>query len=345
MVPTSGSIGIGIIGLGAIGMTHARVLDELRPAVELVAYSGGSPAVAAAAGWSTAVRLNPAEVIDHPDVAVIVVCSPTEHHARNVLDALEAGRHVLAEKPIALTVREADQIAALAKDRDLMVSMISQRRFEPTHQKVKELIDRGALGELRLAHTHVHWYRDDDYYASAPWRTTMPGGGGSIMNQGVHNVDLLRWLGGEVEEVSAQYATLGREMEAENTTVATVRFTSGALGTIVVSTATPPGWPATITLHLTGGAVQIGQDEILQWDVADVPKPSPGGTAARGGASDPGAIGLTGHLAQWRDVLAALQEGRRPAIDADDAARSVRLLCAIYEAAATGRRVRPAELA
>jgi UDP-N-acetyl-2-amino-2-deoxyglucuronate dehydrogenase len=344
MVLAGDGLGVGIIGLGAIGVTHARVLDQLRPAVELVAYSGGSPAAAAEAGWPTAQQLTADQVINHPDVGIVVVCSPTEFHARNVLDALTAGRHVLAEKPIALTVREADEIAALAKDRGLMVSMISQRRFEPTHQKVKELIEQGVLGDLRLGHTQVHWYRDDAYYASAPWRTTMAGGGGSIMNQGVHNVDLLRWLGGDVEEVSAQYATLGRDMEAENTTVATVRFASGALGTIVVSTATPPGWPATITLHFAGGAIQMGQDEILQWDVADVPRPAAGGGAARGGASDPGAIGLEGHLAQWRDVLSALRAGRAPAIDAEDAARSVRLLCAIYEAAATGRTVRPAEL-
>src|SRR5690606_38208162 len=121
----------------------------------------------------TAEKLSVAEVLARPDVDVVVVCSPTSHHAANVLDALRAGKHVVVEKPMALTVADADAIVALARERGLMVSMISQRRFEGAHQQVKEVLDGDAIGELRIARTHVHWYRDEAYYASDAWRTSM----------------------------------------------------------------------------------------------------------------------------------------------------------------------------
>src|SRR5699024_3137744 len=153
---------------------------------------------------------------------------------------------------------------------------------------------------------------------------SMAGGGGSLMNQGVHNVDLLRWLCGPVAAVTAQYATLAHSMDAEDTTVATLRFASGALGMISTSTATPPGSPATVTLHSDRGVAELGQGEILRWDVDGVPAP----TSASGigsGAADPTAIGIAGHVQQWRDVLEAIDIGRPAAITAADGAETLRL--------------------
>ncbi|MPV36464.1 Gfo/Idh/MocA family protein [Georgenia subflava] len=336
-------IGVGIVGLGAIGATHARALREI-DRVDLVAYSGGTTAAASDAGWPDAVQLSPAEVIDHPGVQVVAICTPSDTHAALALDALRAGRHVVVEKPLALRVADAEAVVTEARRRGLVASMIAHRRFEPEHEHVRELLGTGALGELRLARTHVHWVRDDAYYAAAPWRTSMAAGGGSLMNQGAHNVDLLRWLCGEVVEVTAQHATLGHDMDAEDTTVATVRFASGALGVITTSTATPPGDEASIVLHLSGGTVELGQGTVLRWDVPGVPAPGAADDGAASGARDPGAIGHSGHLTQWRDVVDAIDSGRAPAIDVADAAKTVRLLCAVYEAAASGRAVNPADL-
>lgn len=338
------AIGVGIIGLGGIGTIHARALADLSERTRLVAYSGGGPDAAAAAGWPDAVQVGARDVVGHDGVDVVAICSPTETHASLALAALEAGRHVVVEKPLAVTVADAEAVARLAEERGLMVSMVSQRRFEPEHLHLKRLLDAGELGELRLAATEVHWYRDDAYYASAPWRTSMAGGGGSLMNQGVHNVDLLQWLCGPVTEVTAQYATLAHDIDAEDTTVATLRFTGGALGVLSTSTATPPGSPATVTLHLDRGVVELGQGEILRWDVDGVPRPSVTGAAASG-AADPAAIGISGHVAQWADVLAAVREGRTPAVPAAEGAAVVRLMRAVYRAAETGRAVRPKELA
>ena len=338
------AIGVGIIGLGGIGTIHARALADLSERTRLVAYSGGGPDAAAAAGWPDAVQVGARDVVGHDGVGVVAICSPTETHASLALAALEAGRHVVVEKPRAVTVADAEAVARLAEERGLMVSMVSQRRFEPEHLHLKRLLDAGELGELRLAATEVHWYRDDAYYASAPWRTSMAGGGGSLMNQGVHNVDLLRWLCGPVDTVTAQYGTLAHDMDAEDTTVATVRFASGALGLVSTSTATPPGSPATITLRLSTGMVELGQGTVDRWEVGDVPPPEDTSRTIASGAADPLAIGHAGHLNQWRDIVRALDEGTAPAVDARDAVETVRLLCAVYEAARTGRAVRPAEL-
>jgi len=333
--------GAGIVGLGSIGGTHARALAAVDGA-RLVAYSGGSPEAAADAGWPDAEQLSPEAVISHPETDVIAIAAPSHHHGALTLAALEAGKHVLVEKPLALSVAEAERIRELARDRGRIVRMVAQRRYESEYAHLKQVIDSGALGELRLAVTQVHWWRDDAYYAAIPWRASMAAGGGSVMNQGVHNIDLLRWLAGPVEAVTAQYATLGHRMDAEDTTVATLRFRSGALGMISTSTATPPGTPATVTLHFSSGVVELGQGEVIRWDV---PADPPGRTEAiSSGAADPADIGIAGHVTQWQQMLAATGSAADRQPDLDDAVQTVRLLCAIYAAAESGRAVHPDEL-
>ncbi|MCO7275106.1 MULTISPECIES: Gfo/Idh/MocA family protein [Cellulosimicrobium] len=344
-------VGVGIVGMGSIGVLHARALRDLAPRARLVAYSGGAVLDDDVTPAGPAAHVAPDEVVRHEGVDVVAICTPSGSHARLALAALAAGRHVVVEKPLAVTVEDALRVEREARERGLVVSMVSQRRFEPPHQALRRALDDGALGELRLVATHVPWYRDDDYYAAARWRSSTAEGGGSLMNQGVHNVDLLRWLCGPVESVTAQAGTLARGGVlgeapgdlAEDTTVATLRLASGALGVVTTTTATPPGFPATLALHGSRGSVELAQDEVLRWDVPGVPAPTSGSSA--GGAADPLAIGHAGHRVQWERVLAALDGTAPPPVDAADAVETVRLLCAIREAAATGRVVRPADLA
>lgn len=337
-------IRVGIVGLGSIGVTHARAIRELAGEAQLVAYSGGSPEKAAEAGWPDAQQVPVEELLAHAEVDVVAICSPSATHASQARTALGHGKHVVVEKPLALSIADAEDVVAAAEARGLTLSVISQRRFEPEHVAVKRLLESGELGRIRLATTQVHWWRDDNYYAAAPWRARMDEGGGSVMNQGVHNIDLLTWLCGPVAEVTAQFGTLAHDIDAEDTTVATVRFDSGALGLISTSTATYPGSPATITLHTDRGLIELGQGEILRWEV-DVPRPDLDADArAASGAADPVAIGILGHVAQWRDVVSAIRDGRRPLIPGADGASAVRLMCAMYEAARSGRAVKPEEL-
>lgn len=327
---------IGILGLGSIGTTHARALRNI-PGVRVTAFSGGSTTTMAECGWPEATQTTPDGILSRGDVDAVAVCTPSETHAALTLGAAAAGKHAVVEKPIALSTADADRLVRAQDDHGVVIAMVAQRRFEPEVVAVKRMLAEGVLGELRLATTHVHWLRDDAYYAASPWRSRMPAGG-SLMNQGVHNIDLLQWLCGTVTDVTAQYGTLGHDMSAEDTTVATVRFESGALGVISTSTATPPGSPATLSLHTSRGVVEIGQGEITRWEFPELPRPEAAGTAASG-AADPAAIGLHGHIATWEDVVAAVREGRRSAVDAVEAARTMRLLCAVYAAAESGRRV------
>jgi predicted dehydrogenase len=331
---STGGFGVGIVGMGGIGMMHARALRELEGRARLVAFSGREPANPLGPAAQPAERLEPDAVIAHPDVDVVAICTPSGTHAALALAALEAGRHVVVEKPLALDVDDALRVAHAAHERGLSVSMIAQRRLETEHVAVKKAIDDGALGELRLATTHVHWYRDDDYYRAAGWRSSAGQGGGSLMNQGVHNVDLLRWLCGPVESVTAQSGTLAHTIEVEDTTVATLRFVSGALGVVTTTTAAPPGFPATISLFGSRGSVELGQGEVRRWDVPGVPPPGAGRIAS--GAADPLAIGHAGHLAQWTQIVSALETSAPVPVGIDDAVETVRLLSAIYRAGADG---------
>jgi len=337
----SGPLRIAVIGFGAIAEMHVRALAELRDRVELVAYSGGSPARAAEllrdAGWQDAVRSEPLAIIDDDDIDLVLIAAPSGVHGSLALAALRRGKHVVVEKPMAIDVHEAETIDLLARRSGLVVSVISQRRFEPEHAYVKQLLADGLLGEVVLATTQVPWYRDDAYFAAAPWRSQIASGGGSLMNQGVHNVDLLEWLCGPVQSVTAQSVVRPRSGDTDATMVATVRFGSGAVGTIVTTTEAFPGDSATVSIFTTKGQVVLGQGEVLRWDV-DAPPPPSGAPVGHGG-SDPLAIGHVGHLRQWRDVVDAVDSGRAPAIGSSDGLRTVRLLCGIHEAARTGRRV------
>ncbi|UFU06902.1 Gfo/Idh/MocA family protein [Ruania halotolerans] len=331
----NGAIRIGIVGLGTIGTTHARALQEIEN-VQVTAFSGGSADAMADCGWPGAQQRAVKEVIAHPNVDAVAVCTPSQTHARLALAAAAAGKHAVVEKPLATTSGEANQLVRAQRDHGVLIAMVAQRRFEPEVVAVKRLLDAGQLGTVRLAVTQVHWFRGEDYYRAAPWRSSMPAGG-SLMNQGAHNVDLLQWLCGPAAEVTAQVATVGHDMTAEDTAAATVRFTSGALGLISTSTATPPGTPATLTLHTSRGVVELGQGEIVRWDMPDTPRPASSASVTSGSA-DPAAIGVAGHVAMWNEVTAALRGGRRCAIDATEAARTVHLLDAIYRAAESGER-------
>lgn len=332
--------GVGLLGLGTIGTSHARALDALRDRAQLISYSGGTPEQAADTGWPTAEQRTPEEVLADDRVDLVALATPSALHAQQALDALDAGKHVVVEKPLAMTFEDAELVVERATRRGLQIAVMSQRRLEPEVVALREAIEAGQLGAIRLATTHVHWWRDPSYYEDAPWRGEA-NNGGSLLNQGVHNVDLLNWLAGPVQSVTAQQGTLAHATEAEDTTVATVRFTSGALGLISTSTATPPGSPATLTLHCERGVVEIGQGEILRWEVDGVPAPriEPAADTIGVGASNPNAIGIAGHIQQWDDVLTALATQSTPSITGRDGADAVRLLDALTTAAATGRLV------
>lgn len=333
-------IRIGIVGLGTVGRIHLKALEELDDA-QVVGISNLRQGPGFDPRDLTGKRIydSAEELIADPEIQVVAICSESGSHARYVRAAISAGKHVVVEKPIAVDPVTAADIVAAAAETDLTVSVISQRRFEPHHQYLKKVIEDGRLGRPILIEGFVHWHRDDEYYRDGAWRRSMSHGGGSLMNQGIHVVDLMLWFFGDVTEIRGDFATIGHEFDAEDTSVATMRFRSGALGVLVTSTAVPRPSPARIDLFMSSGSISLEGSSVTRWDVPGLPPP-PTESDIPSGATDPSAIGAIGHRAQWTDILTAIRTGRAPAVTFESGLATVRVCAAVYEAGTTGRTIR-----
>lgn len=308
---------LGLLGLGHMGRTHAAAARAA--GLEVVAYASRRPAPEEL-GLGAAVRLPAAEVIGHRHVDLVVECGPSEAHATHALAALRAGQGIVVEKPLATSLADARAVVALATERGLFGSVVSQRRFEPQHVALKRLLDAGALGRPLLGQASLGWWRDDAYYAAAAWRRTSPGGG-VLLNQAIHSVDLLLWLLGDAA-ASGFEGTLDRPTDAADTAALALRFHSGALGVVAATTANPPGAPALLTIRTTTGSVTLAHDTVVEWTFPGVEPPQADGRTATG-ATDPTAIGRAGHDAQWRDIADAWASGRPPSVTLADGLRAV----------------------
>ncbi len=337
---SSAALRVGILGYGAIGRTHHRAISECE-GVEVLAATRSTAAATGQLERELAWCADAEELIGRPDLDIVVICTPSGSHAPLAIAALRAGKHVVVEKPLCLDVETGTRAVRVARDSGLLLSVVSQRRFEPQNVHLRGLLDEGALGRPLLGEALVRWFRGQDYYDSAPWRGTLADDGGVLLNQAIHVIDLLCWLLGPVDEVAATIATLAHEIEAEDTAVANLSFASGALGVVSASTATRPGLPAELNLFFECGAVCIHDDEVVRWDVR-VAAPPPAAASTGSGAADPAAITAVGHLRQWRDIVAALREGREPSVTGADGLATAAVVLAAYESARTGRPVKPA---
>ena len=332
-------IGVGIVGFGGIGQVHAAALEQCPEArVMAVARRHRDEAVAARfprVAWHTDYRA----LLRHDDIAVVAICTPNGDHVKQALDALAAGKHVVVEKPLALSLADGERVVDEAHARGRLLAVMSQRRLEPQNRYLKALLEAGTLGTPVLGETLVRWHRDRRYYDSAPWRGSRALDGGVLLNQAIHAIDLLRWFLGPVESVTGFAATRAGHTEAADTGVAALRFASGALGVIAATTAAPPGLSAELNLFFTRGQVALHDAAVARWAVPGVPPPPPS-EAVGSGRSDPAAIGILGHLRQWQDILAALREGRAPSVTGADGLATLAVILAVEEADRTGQVVR-----
>lgn len=333
---------VGLVGPGAIGRTHAAAVAAV-DGLSLVAVVGGAPETVAALETPGIRHFdNTAAMLSQAAPDIVVITTPSGLHYDAAEAALRHGCHVMVEKPLTVDPDEAARLVGLAESTGRIAATVSQRRLERQHVYIDELLRTGKLGKPHLIEADVHWWRTDAYYADRPWRREVAQGGGSLFNQGIHSLDLLLWLFGPIHGVSALAATLGHKIEVEDTTAALLSFESGAIGTLVTSTATPPGHPAELRVFTDKGSFAIAQDKTVHWNFADVPAP-PSDSGLASGAANPGAIGIGGHVEQWRDFLAAIRENRPPAITFADGCDAVRVASAIYRAANEGRFVTVAE--
>jgi predicted dehydrogenase len=325
---------------------HADAIAAL-PSARLVAVTDvdASAAAAFATGRGTAAERDLDTLLARGDVDVVCICVPSGQHAELGMRAVKAGKHLVVEKPVDVTLEAADRLIRAARDAGVAMTVMSQHRFDPGLIEARRLIDEGALGRLVLGEASTKWYRSQAYYDSAAWRGTWAMDGGSLLNQGIHYVDLLRWCMGPVAEVTAVCTTQAHQIEAEDTSLAIVRFTSGAVGTIVSSTAAFPGFPQRLEITGTKGTVIIEDGRLVSRAFGAGTQPADSGTQPAdsgtqpGAAADPAALDVSGHAAQLADLLAAIDEGRAPAVDGEAGRAALEIVCAVYESSRLGRTV------
>ncbi|BDD08417.1 oxidoreductase [Fulvitalea axinellae] len=326
------TIGFGVIGLGAIADFHIRSIKEAE-ACELKAISVSRPEKTEAAKneYNVDVYSDFREMVSRPDIDIVCICTPSGAHLEPTLVAAKAGKHVLTEKPLEVTVERAEQMIQACDDAGVKLGCIFQNRFKTDYLKLKEAVRNGELGDLLLGNAYIKWFRDQEYYASKPWRGTFAGdGGAALINQSIHTIDLLLDIMGDVDWVNGNVRTLRHNIEGEDVGVAHVAFKNNAIGTIEGATAVFPGYPERLEIHGTKGGVVLEGGKIKVWNVPGATHDDDGGGELKVGASDPLAIDHAQHKFQIEDMADAVRNGTQPAVSGKDALASLKLIKAVY---------------
>jgi UDP-N-acetyl-2-amino-2-deoxyglucuronate dehydrogenase len=326
-----------------IASIHAEAIATL-PAARLAAVTDVVPgrATSLAGEFGCAAEPDLDALLARDDIDVVSVCVPSGLHAEVGVRAAQAGKHLVVEKPIEVTLAAADRLIGAARRAGVAMTVISQHRFDRGLVELRRLLDGGALGRLVLGEASTKWYRSQGYYDSAAWRGTGGLDGGSLMNQGIHYVDLLLWCMGPVTEVTALCATQTHQIEVEDTALAALRFSSGAVGTIVASTAVFPGFAQRLEITGTAGTVTVEDGQIVRRALsAEVPEPgqrdhNDDGTAPSASAAH-AALDPASHAAQIANLLAAVDAGRQPSVTAESGRAALEVVCAVYQSAREGR--------
>jgi UDP-N-acetyl-2-amino-2-deoxyglucuronate dehydrogenase len=341
--------GFGIIGAGAIAEVHARAIDTIMEA-ELVGVYDHNPDKTIAFGKKFKCKAfeTAEDLCNDNRIDMVCICTPSGLHLEPALTAINAGKHCIVEKPLETSLVRCDKIIEAGVRHNVMVSGIFPMRFNRVNIELKKAIDDGRFGKLVMGDAYIKWFRSQEYYNDVKWRSSLvSSGGGAVMNQGIHSVDLLRWFMGKVEAVCAFTGLLGHDgIEIEDVAAATMRFENGAIGVIEASTAVNPGFYRKIEILGTRGSVVIEEEKLLTWKFdketeADekIREKFSGNNSSGGGVSDPKAISDIGHLRQLLDIIKAVDNGHSPAIDAIEARKAVELVLAIYASARNKRIV------
>lgn len=340
----------GIIGTGVIAPNHGSAIVE-SPYAELVAVCDVDEAKAKAFAekfGGAAIYTDYIEMLEKAGIEAVSICTPSGMHWEMTIAAAERGVHVLCEKPMAITLPQMDAMVAAVEKSGIKAGMVFQRRTNPLSQRVRQAVQAGELGQMVLGDAYLKYYRSPSYYKSADWRATWAlDGGGSLMNQGVHGVDLLLWImGSPVKTVFAKAEAKVRDIEVEDTAVAIVTFENGAYGVIEGTTSCNPGEITTFALHGDLGTVIFGDKGLQKWAVSssrdEVAKPvdvQVEDQALLGSSADPTKVAVQGHRFHVDDLARAIREDRDPFVTAREARSAVELVLAIYESAKTGKEV------
>jgi UDP-N-acetyl-2-amino-2-deoxyglucuronate dehydrogenase len=339
--PITGTVRVALVGCGRIsrnhldaiartdGLTLVSVADTDRARADAVGAEQGVPAFASLE-----------EMLETVPSDLVAVCTPSGMHPRHGIVAARHGRHVLTEKPMAISLEAADELVQACDAAGVHLFVVKQNRLNPPIQLLKRAVDKGRFGRLYMANVTVRWTRPQEYYDAEPWRGTWEFDGGAIMNQASHYVDLMQWLVGPVETVMAKTATQARRIEAEDSGVAVMRFRSGALGVLEVNVLTyPRNLEGSITLLGEKGSVKIGGtavNRVEHWSFADYDDDDKLVDAA---STNPPTVYGFGHEGYYRNVLAVLRGEAKAETDGRAGRKSLELILGIYESAKIGREV------
>jgi predicted dehydrogenase len=331
---------IGIIGGGGISDTHARAARKV-DGVELAAFYGDNfeKTSQLSERYGATVYRDYESFLNHRPMDLVIIGSPSALHAEQGMAAARRGLHVLTEKPIDVTTAQADALINECQKAKVRLGVCFQDRVTPDIVRLKQLVDDGRVGKPIVCSGYVKWYRPPEYYANSRWRGTRGlDGGGALMNQGVHTIDLLLWLMGDVERVYATTLTALHEIEVEDTVVATLEFRNGAVGTIEVGTSIYPGYQRRVEVSSSEGTIVMEHDRIVRADLR-IPDPTlvtPGESNTNASASSPIVSDVSGHRRLIEDFLRAIETGGEPICNGREGRRSVELIEAIYESSAKG---------
>ncbi len=343
------SKGFGIIGCGMIAGFHAKAIKDAGG--KLVACFDRVPAAAQRLANETGCKAYDdfKAFLADPAIEIVTIGTPSGAHIEPALAAAEAGKHIIVEKPLEITLERCDQMIAACEKANVKLATVFHSRFHHSAKQIKAAVESGRFGKLTLGDAIVKWFRTQEYYDSGAWRGTWElDGGGALMNQAIHTVDLLLWLMGPVVEVTAQAALLAHERIAvEDTLTATLRFENGALGTIVTTTAAFPGMLKRVELSGSKGTAVMEEEDLIKWDFSEstpddamIREKMLNRQSTGGGAADPAAIGHKGHAQLFANMIAAIDGKEKLVIDGKEGRRSTEIILAIYKAAETGQAVK-----
>jgi UDP-N-acetyl-2-amino-2-deoxyglucuronate dehydrogenase len=339
----SKKLGFGIIGIGNISTFHAKCIQQIEKC-ELIAVCSRSEVKAkkAAQEYSVPYHTNFVDLIKRDDIDVISICTPSGMHLEPAIAAAKAGKHVIVEKPIEIMLERADQIINTCQEANVKLAVIFQNRFGEAVQRLRKAVQQGQLGKLILGDAYIKWHRTQEYYNTEGWRGTLQGdGGGALINQSIHTIDLLQWIMGPVKTVYGKVGTFTHHIEGEDMGLALLTFKNGAMGVIEGSTSIYPGFPERLEIHGEKGTVVLEGGKIKTWAIeGSKEQPRHLNEEARSvGASDPMAISIEGHLAQYRDFIDAIHKDREPMVNGIEGRKALEIVLAIYRSSREGKVV------
>lgn len=331
---------VGLIGTGAISHKHAQAYQNLGWQVTVCTNKSASKGEQFAAQYGATFVPTIEEVCRHPQVDFVDVCTFPDVRLEVVEYCALAQKHVQVQKPIATSLETARRMIDTARSAGIVLGVVSQHRFDDSSQFLYQAIRDGRLGRILQADAYVKWWRSAEYYSRPIKGSWAVEGGGALINQGIHQVDVLLWLMGPVRELMAYWHLAGlHKIESEDVVNALLRYRSGATGVIQAATAFWPGYTERLEIHGTRGTAMISGDRLTTWDVQDdTGAPAPLAKDVASGASDPMAISLAPFERQFLDFAAAIEQGRPPMVSGEEGYRALELVLTVYESCRTGQK-------